>query len=63
MDTITNEMIEQAIKECHWRMVVHGVDVCVGNCGACAVEIERGRCNTLRQLFQKARKEENKEGG
>lgn len=63
MDEITNEIIEQAIKECHWRMVVHGVDVCKGNSNVCAVEIDRGRCDTLRQLFQKARKDKNKEGG
>lgn len=63
MAEITDETIQEAIDKCFWRKVVHGVDICVGNCGACFVEIERGRCNTLRELFGKARQEENKEGG
>lgn len=63
MAEITDETIQEAIDKCFWRKVVHGVDICVGNCGACSVEIERGRCNTLRELFGKARQEENKEGG
>ena len=60
---ITDEIIQEAINKCFWRKVVHGVDICAGNCGVCSVEIKRGRCDTLRKLFKKARKEENKEGG
>ena len=63
MAEITNKMIQEAIDKCFWRKVVHGIDICAGNCEACSVEIERGRCDTLRKLFGKARKEENKEGG
>ena len=63
MAEITDEMIQEAIKKCSWRKGVHGVNICAGNCGVCSVEIERGRCDALRELFGKAREEGNKEGG
>ena len=53
MNEITQEIINKAISDCDWRIKVGGVYVCTGNCGVCQVEIEQGRCDTLKQLFAK----------
>lgn len=56
---ITDEMIQETIKNCDWRIEFHGVPVCRGNCGVCRVEIEKGRCSVLKELFGKAREQKD----
>ena len=51
MDKETQAKVYQLIEDCHWRKEVHGVDICTGNCNVCMIEIERGRCPTLREYF------------
>ena len=51
MNEITKEAINEAIDNCEWRMDVCGAFVCTENCGVCRVEIEQGRCDTLKRLF------------
>lgn len=48
---ISNDMIDKAIKECQWRNTEMGVAICNGNINLCSLEIEHGKCETLRQLF------------
>ena len=55
MSEITQEDINNAITNCEWRINVDGAYVCGGNCGVCQVEIENGRCDTLKELFAKER--------
>ena len=59
MAEITQEAIDEAINNCSWRVIVHDVPICTGNCGACQVEIERGRCDTLKQLFAKSQRSDS----
>lgn len=59
IEKITDEMIQKAIKTCEWRQDVGGIPICQGNVGACHREIEAGRCDTLRRLFEKARAQKN----
>lgn len=56
MNTPTQEDINKAIHDCFWRKDICGVDICAGNCCPCALEIERGRCDTLRRLFAEFQK-------
>lgn len=59
MPDITEKEINEAIKHCMWRQDFMGTAICSGNCGVCCVEIESGRCDTLKRLFEKAAKEES----
>lgn len=59
MKAITQDEIEEAVKSCKWRSVFAGVAICNGNCCPCGVEIEAGRCYTLKELFRDAQKEDN----
>lgn len=61
--SITDEMIQEAIKNCKWRTGFHDTPVCRLDINICSVTIDRGRCLILRELFKKAREEGNKEGG
>lgn len=54
MAELTEKEINNAIKNCKWRQTSLGVPICGGNCNICAIEIERGRCDTLKKLFAKS---------
>lgn len=45
------DIIDKTIKECKWRNTKMGVAICNGNLNLCSLEIEHGRCETLKQLF------------
>ncbi len=53
MPGITQEDINNAITNCEWRIDVDGAYICGGNCGVCQVEIEYGRCDALKELFER----------
>ena len=55
MKKITDADIESAIRKCHWRINIAGVPICGGNCNVCSIEIERGRCVRLQELFGRQR--------
>lgn len=59
MKEITQHEIVEAVKSCKWRSVFAGVEICNGNCSPCYVEIDAGRCFTLKELFKDAQKEES----
>ena len=59
MKEITQHEINKAVKSCAWRSVFGGVEICNGNCSPCWVEINAGRCYTLKELFKDAKKEES----
>lgn len=59
MKEITQREIMEAVKSCKWRSVFAGVEICNGNCCPCSVEIDAGRCFTLKELFKDAQKEDN----
>ena len=59
MKDVTQHEIVEALKSCKWRSVIAGVEICHGNCSPCYVEIMRGRCFTLNELFKDAKKEDN----
>lgn len=44
-------MIDKAIKECKWRNTKMGVAICNENLNLCSLEIEHGKCEVLKQLF------------
>jgi len=48
---ISNDMIDKTIKECKWRNTKMGVAICNGNLNLCSLEIEHGKCEALKQLF------------
>lgn len=52
MKNITQKEINTAIKECKWRKELYSVDVCLGECLPCVSIIEKGKCDTLRELFK-----------
>lgn len=54
MTKLTEDEINNAIKGCKWRQTSLGVPICAGNCNICAIEIKRGRCDTLNKLFAKS---------
>lgn len=49
---IRQEDIDRAIKNCYWRKDVGGVSVCGGMLAPCKRVIERGKCDTLIQLYK-----------
>lgn len=61
MKEITQHEIVEAVKSCKWRSVFAGVEICNGNCSPCYVEIDAGRCFTLKELFNGAPKEDEDE--
>ena len=46
MNELIDEMINEAINNCHWKKMVHGV------VNPCALAIESGNCDTLINLFK-----------
>lgn len=51
-DTIKQEDIDKAIKECYWRKDIGGVNVCSGMLAPCSRTIENGQCDTLINLYR-----------
>lgn len=51
MTEITQEVIDEAIRNCPWRRDVAGVHVCVGDVAPCSRLIKSGKCDTLIRLF------------
>lgn len=49
---ITQEMIDDAIKNCIWRKEVHDVYICRGEVAPCSNVIDSGKCDTLKKLFR-----------
>ena len=62
MRDITEKEINEAIEHCRWRQDFMGTVICSGSCGVCCVEINSGRCDTLKRLFKEAAKEESCSG-
>lgn len=50
---LTDEMINEAIKNCFWRKDVGGVWICTGDIVPCLKHIDEGKCDTLIRLFAK----------
>ena len=59
MKNPTQKEIDTAIKKCRWRKDLAGTDVCLGRCSPCIVVIEKGKCDTLRELFKGESEKEN----
>ena len=59
MKNPTQKEIDTAIKECRWRKDLAGANVCTGRVLPCAVVIEKGKCDTLRELFNVEAHEES----
>ena len=53
---MTEKELNEAIQTCHWRMMFDGIAICRGDCAPCSRLIEQGKCSTLRELFEKERK-------
>jgi hypothetical protein len=54
---ITQEMIDDAIKNCKWLSQNRGFetaipDICSGTCLPCSKVIDNGQCDTLIELFR-----------
>lgn len=49
---ITQEMIDDAIKNCIWRKEVHDIYICRGEVAPCVNVIDAGKCDTLKELFR-----------
>lgn len=39
--------VKKAIKKCHWRKKVAGIDICAGVCLPCEKAINDGKCDIL----------------
>ena len=52
---ITQEMIDDAIKNCIWREEVHDAYICSGEVAPCFNVIKNGKCDTLKKLFRGGR--------
>ena len=50
---LTDEMINEAVKNCFWRKDVGGVWICTGDIVPCLKHIDEGKCDTLIRLFAK----------
>ena len=49
---ITQEMIDDAIKNCIWRKELYGIYACRGEVAPCSRVIDSGKCDTLKKLFR-----------
>ena len=49
---ITQEMIDDAIKNCIWREEVQDVYICKGEVAPCSNVIDKGKCDTFKTLFR-----------
>ena len=50
---ITEEEINKAIDNCHFRHDVGDVRICAGDVIPCFKHIEDGKCSMLRELFKR----------
>lgn len=56
MNDVTQEQINDVIKNCEWLSdnrklgMINGI--CTGECGPCIHIIDSGKCPTLRKLFR-----------
>ena len=55
MKELTEKDLNDAVINCKWRILAHGIAICSGNCAPCAHEIEKGTCATLLRLVAEAR--------
>ena len=49
---ITQEQIDDAIKNCIWRQEVGDIYICRGNVTTCSHAINKGKCDALKKLFR-----------
>lgn len=49
---ITQEMIDDAIKNCDWRKEVGEFSICRGEVLVCSHVINSGKCDALKKLFR-----------
>lgn len=49
---ITQEMIDDAIKNCIWRQELCDIYICRGEVVPCSNVIDNGKCDTLIELFR-----------
>ena len=49
---ITQEMIDDCLKNCIWRQELGGISVCRGEVTPCSHVIDKGKCDALIQLFR-----------
>ena len=54
---ITEEEINKAIDDCHFRHDVCGVRICAGDAIPCFKHIEDGKCSMLREMFKRGDKD------
>ena len=54
---VTQKQIDEAIKNCYWRADLDGVNVCKGELTPCMRVIEKGNCDTLKELFAESEDE------
>ena len=58
---ITQEEINKAIDNCHFRHIYDGIAICRGEVAPCHHIIDRGKCDTLKKIFAEQASRENKE--
>lgn len=51
MTEITEQQINDAVKNCKWRQEFCGIDICAGEVSPCVRIIEQGKCVTLMELI------------
>lgn len=61
MPKLTEEMLQEAVKNCKWRQNFQGIDICTGDCAPCQRIIESGKCDTLRRLVAEHKADNNQE--
>lgn len=54
---ITQEEINDAIKNCIWRQELNGVSICRGEVTPCWHVINKCKCDALKELFREKGKE------
>lgn len=54
---ITDKDIQDAVESCKWRKYLGDTWICVGDLVPCLKHIDDGKCDTLRNLFAKERRE------
>ena len=58
MDDAVEKELNRRIRQCHWRVKVHGVYICTGSCNVCSLLIDRGRCTTISDYIKELKKSE-----
>lgn len=49
---ITQEMIDNAIKNCIWKQEIGDIYICRGEVAPCSKVIENSKCDVLKELFR-----------